>query len=89
MAPSNDRVWVAGCHVVVGRNDADIICGVSHVEVLGNLLLIEETVVAAAQRLHSSKIMRIFKAECDRLILFEGFDNRRLIHGFEWPSECF
>src|SRR5258708_30488595 len=39
--------WVTGRDVVVRRDDADVVRGTAHIEVLGNLLLVEEAVVAA------------------------------------------
>jgi hypothetical protein len=40
-AAANDRLGITWCNVVVRRDDADIVRGVAHMEVLGYLLLIE------------------------------------------------
>jgi hypothetical protein len=51
VATSDDRLGVSGSDVPVGRDDADVVRGAAHMEVLGDLLFVEETVVAAAHRL--------------------------------------
>ena len=46
-AAADDGLRVTGRDVVVRRADADIVRGTSHMEVLGDLLFVEEAVVAA------------------------------------------
>ena len=61
-AAPNDRLRVTRRHVVVRRDDADVVRCVPHMEVLGNLLLVEEAVVAAAH-IESMPVMpRLFGA---------------------------
>jgi hypothetical protein len=50
-AAADDGLRVTGRDVVVRRDDADIVRGTSHMEVLGDLLFVEEAVVASAHRL--------------------------------------
>jgi hypothetical protein len=49
-AATNDLLRITMGNVVVRRDDADVIRGVPHMKALGNLLLVEKDVVAAADR---------------------------------------
>ena len=52
-AAANDRLRVARRPVVVRSDDADVVRCVPHMEMLSNLLLVEEGVVATAHSLFS------------------------------------
>src|SRR5258708_29296618 len=57
-AAANDGLGVTGRDVVVRRDDADVVRGAAHIEVLGHLLLVEEAVVATAHSaLHRPALM--------------------------------
>jgi hypothetical protein len=47
---------VTGSHIPVGRDDADVVRGAAHMKVIGDLLFVEEAVVATAHR--SSLLLR-------------------------------
>jgi hypothetical protein len=55
VASADDRLGVSGSDVPVGRDDADVVCGAAHMEVLRDLLFIEEGVVATAHGLFDAE----------------------------------
>jgi hypothetical protein len=49
------QAGITGCNVLIGRDDADVAPCSTEVEVFGNLLLVEEAVVATAHMLPTTK----------------------------------
>jgi hypothetical protein len=93
-----DRAEAAGRHSrecrAIGRgplirhDDANVVCGAAQMEVLGNLLLVEETVVATAHRSQSLGVVCMFHTERDGLVICQRFDYCSLERKFERPAEC-